>query len=211
MAQVTTQRMPPGLEEGVEKMSATEELGFEHAMLDRILLAMDETLMMAGSPSKADLSPVNEACNMIKEVVDKHHMKIEEDEIYPKFEDTDLSDFASTLKSQHDDMRKLVARMEDLSKTGAVRDRSEMDELKRIFNDFHKMVMAHAAWEETVLFPTMEGTWSEDELNDLRETQEEHEKKLLGKDAVNKVYGMLTDLESSAGITGVQDFTRRLK
>ncbi len=205
------QRMPPGLEEGVEKMSATEELSFEHAMLDRILLAMDKTLMGAGTSSKADLSPISQACDMIKQVVDQHHMKIEEEEIYPKFADTDLSDFVATLESQHNDMRRLVGRMADLSKTGAVRDRSEMDELKRVFNDFHKMVMGHAAWEETVLFPAMLGTWSEDELDDLREIQEEQEKKLLGKDAVKKVTGKLLDLESSAGIAGVGDFTRRLK
>ncbi|HUL62581.1 MAG TPA: hemerythrin domain-containing protein [Methanocella sp.] len=210
MAQKMMQRMPPGLEEGVEKMSATEELSFEHAMLDRILLAMDKTLM-AGTSPKADLSPIDQACDMIKQVVDQHHMKIEEEEIYPKFADTGLSDFVATLESQHDDMRRLVARMADLSKTGAVRDRSEMDELKRDFDNFHKMVMAHAAWEESVLFPAMLGTWSEDELNDLRETQEEHEKKLLGKDAVKKVTGMLLDLESAAGITDVSDFTRKVK
>ena len=210
MAQMMTRRMPPGLEEGVEKMSPTEELGLEHAMLDRILLVMDKTLTDAGDSSKPDLGPINQACRIIKQLVDQHHMKIEEEAIYPRFEKGELADFARTLWAQHNDMRKMVARMEDLSMTGAVRDRSEMEELKRIFEGFHKMVMAHAAWEETVLFPAVEGTWSGDELNDLRKLQENDEKKLLGKGATKKEYDMLADLEASAGISGVADFTRRI-
>jgi hemerythrin-like domain-containing protein len=211
MAQMMMGRIPEGLEEGKEKISATEELATEHAMLDRIMLAMNQTLKMAGTSTKADLTPISVACGMIKQVVDKHHMKIEEDEIYPKFEKGELADLTKVLKDQHTDMRKMVARMEDLSRTGAVRDRSEMDELKRLFVDFHDMVMAHASWEETVLFPVMEGTWSEDELNELREIQEKDEKKLLGKDATEKLNSMLISLESACGVTGLNDFARRLK
>lgn len=208
MAQMMMERPPSGLFEGLEKISATQELGVEHAVLDRIMLAMDRTLKMASSGGKSDLSVVNRGCDMIGQVVDRHHMKVEEDMVYPKFENTKLADLASTLQSQHDEMRKMVARMGDLSKTGAVRDKSEMDQLLDTFKNFRRMVMAHAAWEETVMFPCVEGTWSRDELKRLKEQQEEHEKELLGKDASMKVYSMLADLEKSAGITGIEDLTR---
>lgn len=211
MAQMTRERIPEGLEDGKEKISATQELATEHAMLDRIMLAMNHKLKMAGTGGKADLRPINIACGMIKQVVDQHHMVIEEEQIYPRFEDGELADFVKVLKNQHIEMRKMVSRMENLSKTGAVRDRSEMEELNRLFMDFHDMVMAHAAWEETVLFPVMEGTWSDDELTDLKDLQEDHEEKLLGKNATEKTYGMLMDLEKSVGITSVNDFTRRMK
>jgi hemerythrin-like domain-containing protein len=211
MAQKMMKRMPSGLEEGMEKLSPTEELDVEHGQLTRILLAMDNVLRSEGSIPKANLGPINQACMLIKQAVVEHHMKIEEEDIYPRFEGTDLADFASALKSQHIEGRKLLARMDSLSKTGAVRDRSEMDELKRVFNDFKDMMTAHAAWEETVLFPVMEGTWSEDDLNDLRETQEKDEKKLLGKDAVEKLNSMLMSVEAACGVNDVRDFTRRLK
>jgi hemerythrin-like domain-containing protein len=211
MAQMMMERIPEGLEDGKEEISATEELASEHGMLDRIMLAMDRKLKMAGAGGKADLSVINMGCGMIKQLVDQHHMVVEEEHIYPRFENTELADFADVLKNQHNEMRKMVSRMENLSKTGAVRDRSEMEELNRLFRDFHDMVMAHAAWEQTVLFPVMAGTWSKDELEELKEKQEEHEKKLLGKDATEKAYTMLMDLEKSAGISGLDDFTRRLK
>jgi hemerythrin-like domain-containing protein len=143
-------------------------------------------------------------------VVD-HHMKIEEKDIYPQFEKTELADFADNLKSQHMEARKLVNRMDELSKTGKVRDKSEMEELNKAFNDFKEMITAHAAWEETVLFPVMEGTWSKEDLKDLREKEAQDEKKLLGKDAAEKQFNMLADLEKSCGISGLSDFTRRLK
>jgi hemerythrin-like domain-containing protein len=205
------QRMPEGLEEGLEKMSPTEELSVEHGQLTRILLAMDKTLKAAGGNPKASLAPIKQACQMIKQSVVDHHMKIEEKDIYPQFEKTELADFAAALKSQHMEARKLVARMDALSKTGNVRDKSEMEELNKAFNDFKDMITAHAAWEETVLFPVMEGTWSKEDLKDLREKEKQDEKKLLGKDAAEKVYNMLADLEKSCGISSVSDFTRRLK
>lgn len=138
-------------------------------------------------------------------------MKIEEKDIYPQFENTELADSVATMKSQHAEARKLVARMDELSKTGNVRDKSEMEELNKAFNDFKEMITAHAAWEETVLFPVMEGTWSKEDLKDLREKEAQDEKKLLGKDAAEKQFNMLADLENSCGITNVSDFTRRLK
>ncbi len=73
------------------------------------------------------------------------------------------------------------------------------------------MLSAHSAWEETMLYPAMNGTWSDDDLDNLKETQEEHEKKLLGEDADEKVYGMLADLEEACNIRSVRDFTFRAK
>jgi len=211
MAQKMMKRMPSGLEEGMEKLSPTEELDVEHGMLTRILLAMDHVLRTEGNIPRANLGPINQACMLIKQSVVDHHMKIEEENIYPRFENTELADFASALKSQHIEGRKLLARMESLSKTGAVRDRAEMEELRKVFNDFKDMMTAHAAWEETMMFPVMVGTWSEDDLSDLREKQEQDEKMLLGKDATEKLNSMLTSLESACGVNDVRDFTRRLK
>lgn len=83
-----------------------------------------------------------------------------------------------------------------------------MEELRTAFTEFHDMMMAHAAWEQMVLFLAMEGKMSEKELDELKEAQEEDEKRLLGDDAEEKVYGMLADLESACGVTGLRDFTR---
>lgn len=207
MAQKMMRRLPPGLEDAMEKISATEELTMEHAELTRILLAMDNCMKAAGKSPKSSLRPVVQACDMINQLVVKHHMQIEEDYIYPKFEGTELADFAKVLKDQHGEARKLVAKMENLSKGG----RPDMGELQTAFKDFKDMITAHAAYEETCLFPAMNGTWSDRDLADLREKQEEAEKKMLGEDAAQKVYSMLGDLESSCGVEGLRDFTRRTR
>ncbi len=204
MAQKMMKRLPSGLEEGIENMSPTEELSLEHAQLVRIMMAIDRTLQDAGKSSKSSLKPVNQACEMIKKLVDEHHMRIEEGYVYPKFEDTELSDFVKTLNDQHTEARKMVAKMTNLSKGG----KPDIDELRSTFRDFRDMITAHAAWEETILFPAMQGTWSEDQLDELREKQEEDEKRLMGDDATQKAYNMLTDLESSCGIESIGDFTR---
>ncbi len=211
MAQKMMKRMPSGLEDGLEKISPTEELTVEHGQLTRILLAVNNVLGPEGSVSKDSLGQVNQACKLIRQAVVDHHMKIEEEHVYPRFEGTELADCASTLKTQHIEARKLLAHMESLSKPGTTGGKAEMEDLKRAFNDFKDMLTAHAAYEETVLFPVMEGTWSQKDLDKLRETQEEDEKKLMGDDAAEKLYGMLTSLESSCGISGLRDYTKRMK
>jgi hemerythrin-like domain-containing protein len=212
MAQEVLQRPPPGIKEAMEKISPTEELCIEHAFLDRIMLVMDHTLRSAVSGTKTDLATIRKACNIISDVVDAHHMKIEEDEIYPKFaNDAILKNLVSELEIQHNEARKMVAKIQDLCKAGRSISKAEINDMNRIFNEFHTMIMAHAAREESVLFPAMQGTWSDKELDALKEKQEKHEEKLLGKDAINKVYSMIGDLEMSAGLESVRDFTRRLR
>lgn len=207
MAQQMIKRMPKGIEDGLEKMSATEELCIEHAQLDRIMLAMENVMKRAGKSPKTSLRPVYQACEMIRQLVDEHHMKIEEDHIYPQFENTDLADFTRTLKDQHNEARKMLSKMTSLSKGG----RPDMDQLNGTFRDFKDMITAHAAFEEACLFTAVEGTWSRDQLDALKEKQEQDEKRLLGEDATQKVYNMLKEIESSCGIEGIRDFTRRSK
>lgn len=189
-------------------MSPTGELAVEHGQLTRILLAVDHLLRFDGNVSKANLGPISQACKMIRLSVVDHQMKIEEEHIYPQFDGTELADCAKILKAQHDDARKLLARMESLSRPGAGSSRAGKDDLKQAFNDFKDVITAHAAFEETVLFPVMEGTWSQKDLKKLRETQEEDEKKLMGDDAAEKTFEMLTSLEASCGITGLRDYNK---
>jgi hemerythrin-like domain-containing protein len=212
MAQEILQRPPPGIEKAMKKVSATEELCMEHAMIDRVLLAIDHTLKTAGRSKKADLTPVTKGCELIKAALVQHHMKIEEDHIYPKFEkDPVLGPLSATLKEQHIEARKLFARMEQLARSATVQGDSDTSELKRVFVDFKDMMTAHDAREATVLFPAMQGTWTDDQLHKLREAQEKDEKKLLGEDADEKLYSMLGEVESAAGIESLNDFTRRLR
>lgn len=207
MAQKILERPPPGLDKAMDKISPTEELCIEHSMVDRIMLAMDHTLKMAGNKNSG-LSPILKACGGLKQLFDEHHMKLEEEEVYPKFEDDRvLGQLTRDLREQHNEARRMIDRMKEL----AGGDKPDVEELRRVFMDFHNMVMAHDAREETVLFPAMEGTWSDEELNDLKEAEESGEEELFGEDADEKIYKMLGDIESASGIESVADFTRRLK
>ena len=180
----------------------------EHGMLDRIMLAIDHTLQKAEGASKPNVTPVLKACGMIKQVVDEHHMKLEEKEIYPKFrDDRILGKLSRDLEDQHNEARKMTARMKELS-SGS---NPDVRELRRVFQDFRTMMVAHAAREQTVLFPAMVGTWTDEQLDALKEAQEADEKRLLGEDADEKVYKMMGDIETAAGIRSVSDFTRRLR
>jgi hemerythrin superfamily protein len=87
--------------------------------------------------------------------------------------------------------------------------RSRLEELKNYFTDFHEMLLAHAAFEESVLFPVLEGTLSGDELKELKMRGTEQEESLFGPDATQKVFDMLYQLEAAAGVKGASHYTKK--
>jgi hypothetical protein len=69
---------------------------------------------------------------------------------------------------------------------------------------------AHAAWEDSLLFPAITGTLSEDDMGELKGLKKRQERDLLGRDATSNLYRQLTGLELACGVTGPDIFTRHL-
>ena len=179
-------------------------------MLIRIMLAMDNTIKAIDMDRKPDIEVITMGCSLLHQLVDLHHMRFEEENIYPLFENGEYSGFISAMRSQHDEGRKFVARIEALCKSGN-RGRSQLEELKNYFTDFHEMMLAHVAFEESVLFPVMEGTLSGDELEELKIRGREQEESLFGPDATQKAFDMLYQLEAAAGVKGASHFTKKAR
>lgn len=209
MAQILEKHLPDGLDEGLARMSVAGELSVEHALLGRILLAMGNTIQAIDTGAKPNLDVIRRGCGLIKQFVEQHHMTFEEESIYPRFEKGEIADFVGTLRLQHAEARKLVARIDARVMTGKQMGGPEMGELKRDFTSFRDMILAHAAYEESVLFPVMRGSLSDDELGELKGRDVGQIQKLFGKDATRKLYGAVMELESMAGIVRLSSLTRK--
>jgi hypothetical protein len=69
------------------------------------------------------------------------------------------------------------------------------------------MYAAHAAWEDTELFPAYRKQFSEAELDKLGERFEEQEHKLLGSAGFEGALREVGDIERTLGIHDLAKFT----
>ncbi len=189
-------------------VSPTELLSREHAMLTRILLAMDNVANAAAEDMSTDVSPINRATDMIKRVVIDHHSKFEEENIYPKFEGNDLlSSLTEIMEDQHDQAERINQALSDLTKSGKINDESDLDELLILCGSLKDMLTAHAAWEESVLFPAMYDLCPQDFMSQLKSKLDDAERQLLGDRGPEALYEDLDRLEEECGTHDLDAFT----
>ncbi|BAI63026.1 conserved hypothetical protein [Methanocella paludicola SANAE] len=203
-----TQARPTWASERSMNVSAPEALSREHAMLTRLLLAIDNVVDSALDDRSTDLSPINSAANAIQKVVADHHMAFEEESVYPRMEQIDyLSSMTETLEGQHDDARVVNKMVLDLTRGGKVKGKSEMDELALLTKSFKDMITAHAAWEETVIFPAMYDLLPERDMDDINKQFMEAEQRLLGNKGIVEIYRAIDNIEEAAGTHDLSMYT----
>lgn len=204
-AQIT---QPKSSELRSQGVSPTEELSREHAMLTRLLLAIDNMANLAIEDMNTDISPINQAAQMIKRVVIDYHSKFEEEHIYPQFEDNDLlSSLTEVFEDQHDQTERMNEALLELTRSGKLKDESDLDELLILCIGMKDMLTAHAAWEETILFPAMYDLLPQSYMDDLKRKQEEEEKKLVGDRGPVVLYEELGRIEEACGTHDLDAFT----
>jgi hypothetical protein len=72
---------------------------------------------------------------------------------------------------------------------------------------FARMYAAHAAWEDTELFPVYRGLFTEAQLDELGERFEEQEHKLLGSGGFEGSLHQVADVERTLGIHDLAAYT----
>ena len=184
---------------GPKMISFTEELSREHAVLERILMAVDSYLVRADGDVNVDLSPIRLAAQMIDESVVNHHMRYEEKYLYPRFSRGKMASFANVLQKQHDQAREANREIMRLCGEGRAADRDAMDEIIFLCRSMKDLLTAHAAWEETVLFTSVYNKCSENDIMGLNQNMRELEEQFEKKGGMDKVYGDLSRLEQMCG------------
>src|SRR5258707_15141110 len=89
-------------EEAQEDVSTNEDLMREHGVLNRILLIYDEAIRRIQANEKFDPSVVTKSAGIIKSFIEDYHEKLEEDHIFPRFEQAGkLIALTVNLRAQH--------------------------------------------------------------------------------------------------------------
>jgi hemerythrin-like domain-containing protein len=158
----------------------TEDLMREHGVLRRILFVYDEVIRRANAKEPIPADALADAARIIREFIEDYHEKDEEEFVFPRLEKAGgaMGELVGVLRRQHQVGRKItddVLRMVTPASGNAL---ASPHEVAARLAQFNRMYRAHAAREDTVLFPAFRDALSEKELSRLQDVFEDKEKAL---------------------------------
>jgi hemerythrin-like domain-containing protein len=196
--------------EKAEDIPPTEDLMREHGVLRRILLVYDEAARRLATDDAAVVGVVASAAGIVRRFVEGYHEKLEEEFVLPKLEKAGkLVELAKVIRLQHTAGRKLTESVLKGTKAGKSASAEQRRAVVADMQSFARMYTAHAAWEDTDLFPVYREQFTEAELDKLGEKFEEQEHKLLGGGGFEGSLKEVGDLEKTLGIHDLAKFTPR--
>ena len=186
-------------------VSTNEDLMREHGVLNRILLIYDEVTRRIQANEKIDTTVVTKSAGLIKSFIEDYHEKLEEDYIFPRFEQAGkLIELTVNLRAQHAMGRRVTERIAAAAKGG------DMQTLPKLLAAFNRMYRPHEAREDTVLFPALHKLVSKHEYDALGEQFESIERKTFGGDGFDMAVEQVAELEKQFGIYDIAQFTPSL-
>jgi len=197
----------PKKKEEEEGVTTNEDLMREHGVLNRVLLIYDEAMRRIQGKEKFDPTVLAKGAGLIKSFIEDYHEKLEEDHIFPRFEQSGnkLTELTVNLRAQHAVGRILTEKIIASSKSG------DTQALSSALASFIRMYRPHEAREDTVLFPALHSVVSRHEYDAMGEEFERIERKTFGGDGFDMAVDQVTELEKQFGIYDIAQFTPDVK
>jgi hemerythrin-like domain-containing protein len=194
-------------EAGEKEVSANEDLMREHGVLRRILILYREVASKIAGGATVDAGALASAAALFRDFGEQYHeSELEERYIFPELRKGSHTGLVDTLLVQHRRGREITAFILDATDGGRIQTASA-EPLARALTSFARMYEAHAAREDTVLFPAFKAALPESRLHELAEQFEEIEHKRFGEDGFDTAVKQITSIEGRLGIGELAVFT----
>ena len=189
----------------------TEDLMREHGVVRRVLIVYDEAARGLMGDDRNAAGAVAGGAALVRRFVEGYHEKLEEEFVLPALEKAGkLVELAKVIRAQHAAGRKLTDAITTAAKAvGPTTGVDQRRALIALIQSFGRMYTAHAAWEDTELFPAYRALFTEAQLDALGEKFEEQEHKLLGASGFEGALQEVGALETALGIHDLATFTPR--
>lgn len=194
-------------EEAEEEVSPTEDLMREHGVLRRLLLVYGEVIRRVEANEGVKPEAVAQSAQIIRAFIEDYHERDEEEYIFPRFQKAGkLTDLVNVLLAQHQAGRVLTAQIQKLATATGLASVDGKRDVVRAMRQFIRMYEAHAAREDTILFPAFASLIGKKELKKLQDTFEQKEKALPMGD-FEKMVADVGQIEQTLGIYELAQFT----
>lgn len=191
-----------------EEIPATESLMRAHGLLHRFLLIYDE--VQARMNEGRDFPPevLITTANMIRRFVENYHNNMEQGYVFPCFEKANkFVNLVRVLWQQHRVGRLLTGFIMNNVAPATLEDAAKSGLLAHRVNLFVRMYRAHAAFEDTVIFPAFRSVISVQEFVDTGEKMQKKERDLFGANGFSEAVESISEQEKKLGIHDLAQFT----
>lgn len=208
---VETQSSPKQNEEAKGgEVTATEDLMREHGVLRRALFVYSEAAVKLRSNSSA-LAPdaLQKTAQLFRAFGEEYHeKKLEETYIFPAVKSAggEAASYPDILVAQHQRGREITDYILSVTQ-GAKLSVNNAEPLARALESLVRMYRAHAAREDTIIFPAWKQTLTAKQLDEMNDKFEEIEHQQFGEDGFEDAVKQIADIENRLGLTDLAQFT----
>jgi hemerythrin-like domain-containing protein len=193
--------------EGGEEVTANEDLMREHGVLRRILVAYREVAPRLAAGTAVDAAALASAATLFRTFGEHYHEQLlEEQHIFPIVRKAggEAGRLADTLVAQHARGREINDFIIGRTQGGKIGDGPAM---AKAMTAFARMYEAHAAREDTIVFPAFKKAVGPKGYDELGDQFEDIERKTFGGDGFDIAMGKIGDIERALGLADLAGFT----
>ena len=198
----------PAAEHGTheDEVTPVEDLMREHGVLRRVMFLYDEASVRLESGRELPLDALASCAAIVRRVIEQYHEQLEEQHLFPVYEKAGkLADLTAVLRRQHAAGRQATDQIVAL--TGARLADADRARLASVLRGFNHMYRAHAAREDTVLFPALRELVGDKAYGELGEKFEDEETKMLGEHGFEHAVADVAKLEQAFGVADLGTLT----
>jgi hemerythrin-like domain-containing protein len=182
----------------------------EHGVLRRILVLYREVApKLVAAPAAIDASALAAAALLFRDFGEHYHEQLlEEQHIFPLVRKAggEGAGLIDTLLVQHARGRAITDFILDRTRGGRIAS-SDGPELAKAMTDFSRMYEAHAAREDTIIFPAFKKSIGGRAYDELGDQFEEIERKQFGGDGFDIALDKIAAIERTFGVADLAIFT----
>ncbi len=200
---------PDGDAKGGE-VTATEDLMREHGVLRRALFVYSETaLKLRSAPSSIVIEALQRTARLFRTFGEEYHeKKLEEAYIFPAVKNAGgpASVYPDILVTQHQRGRQITDYILAVTR-GAKLEAGNIEPLAGAMESVVRMYRAHAAREDTVVFPAWKQTLTAKQLDEMSEKFEDIEHEQFGEDGFENAVVQIAAIEAELGLADLAHLT----
>jgi len=192
------------------EVTANEDLMREHGVLRRILILYREVAArLQVSADEVDAGAINDATRLFQDFGERYHEQLlEEQHIFPILREAgaDSANLVDILLSQHQRGRAITSFVLDRTGGGRIA-AADAGKLHDALLSFARMYEAHAAREDTMIFPAFKAAVGQNAYRELGQQFEEIEHKQFGGDGFDIALAKMSSIEARLGLDNLARFT----
>ena len=192
------------------EVTATEDLMREHGILRRALFVYSEAAArLRRNPSAVAPDALAKTAKLFRTFgEDYHEKKLEEAYIFPAVKNAGrpASTYPDILVTQHERGRQITDYILAATR-GAKLEAGNVEPLTGAMESLVRMYRAHAAREDTVVFPAWKQTLTAKQLDEMGEKFEDIEHAQFGEDGFENAVGQIAAIEAELGLADLAHLT----